>query len=313
MLEDASLNKHRINEKVRRSGIHKDFKTISGMVLDVRERVSESGFERVDALRVRVFHMRSSMQSLGHAESWGLLSLFWVFARRHGLVLITLGHLGFGRSQAVFGQSLAMCPVVPQKSKACGQDGTDGSCVVSFLLSQVWRKVRSGGLLLFGSEPLPWVEQKANYTGTSVPSWPQALPLLWHHWTHCQGLSKIQLGFCQSPSVQVWSGQVHVFWQRLKKDWAVSRLCMTQGLHWTPSCEKLLLSTHPSFKSWLTHSFPDIQHHSRYGLEVPCGFQIFWLFHWFCVCSDSASSSIWIPPIKLKLIMEPPIPSSCRH
>jgi len=33
----------------------RDFKTISGRVLDVRKRVSESGFERVDALRVRVF------------------------------------------------------------------------------------------------------------------------------------------------------------------------------------------------------------------------------------------------------------------
>jgi len=33
----------------------RDFKTISGRVSDVRKRVSESGFERADALRVRVF------------------------------------------------------------------------------------------------------------------------------------------------------------------------------------------------------------------------------------------------------------------
>jgi len=33
----------------------REFKTISGRVSDVRERVSESGFERADALRVRVF------------------------------------------------------------------------------------------------------------------------------------------------------------------------------------------------------------------------------------------------------------------
>jgi len=33
----------------------RDFRTISGRVSEARERVSESGFERVDALRVRVF------------------------------------------------------------------------------------------------------------------------------------------------------------------------------------------------------------------------------------------------------------------
>src|SRR5882724_1456623 len=53
-----------------------DFKTISGRVLEFRKRMSESGFERVDVLRVRVFARGSSMQSLGHAESQGLLSLF---------------------------------------------------------------------------------------------------------------------------------------------------------------------------------------------------------------------------------------------
>ena len=51
----------------------------------------------------------------------------------------------------------------------------------------------------------------------SVLSWQQALPLLWHSWTHCQGLSKIQLSFCQSPSIQVWSGQVCVFQHGLEK------------------------------------------------------------------------------------------------
>jgi len=33
----------------------RDFKTISGRVSDVRKRVSDSGFERADALRVRFF------------------------------------------------------------------------------------------------------------------------------------------------------------------------------------------------------------------------------------------------------------------
>jgi len=71
------------------------------------------------------------------------------------------------------------------------------------------------------------------------------------------------------------------------------RLCTTWGLCWTSSCENSYSQHIRSSKSSLTHSFPDIWHPSGYGLEVPHGFQIFWLFHWFCVCSDSASSSIW--------------------
>jgi len=47
----------------------RDFRTIFGRVLDVKESVSESGFERVDALRVMVFTRGSLMQSSGHAES----------------------------------------------------------------------------------------------------------------------------------------------------------------------------------------------------------------------------------------------------
>src|SRR5882724_8047063 len=60
----------------------RDFKTISRRVSDVRERVSESGFERADALRVRVFTRGSSMQSSGRAESRGLLSLFSNLCRK---------------------------------------------------------------------------------------------------------------------------------------------------------------------------------------------------------------------------------------
>ena len=33
----------------------RDFNTVFGRVLDVKESVSESGFERVDALRVMIF------------------------------------------------------------------------------------------------------------------------------------------------------------------------------------------------------------------------------------------------------------------
>jgi len=55
MLEDAELNKHRINERVGRSRIHEGLQDHIQKVSDVRKRVSESGFERADALRIRVF------------------------------------------------------------------------------------------------------------------------------------------------------------------------------------------------------------------------------------------------------------------
>ena len=54
----------------------RDLRVIFGRVSDVKEIVSESGFERADALRMRNSAQGSSTQSLGHAESRGLLSLF---------------------------------------------------------------------------------------------------------------------------------------------------------------------------------------------------------------------------------------------
>ena len=47
----------------------RDFRTIFGRVADVKESVSESGFKRVDALRVMVFARGSLTQSSGRAES----------------------------------------------------------------------------------------------------------------------------------------------------------------------------------------------------------------------------------------------------
>ena len=64
-----SLNKHRINERVGRSGIHKGLQDHIRKGVGCQERVSESGFERVDVLRVRVFARGSSTQSSGHVES----------------------------------------------------------------------------------------------------------------------------------------------------------------------------------------------------------------------------------------------------
>ena len=70
MLEDAESEKN--TESMKESEdleSTRDFKTISRRVSDLRKRVSDSGFERADVLRVRVFTQGSSMQSSGHAES----------------------------------------------------------------------------------------------------------------------------------------------------------------------------------------------------------------------------------------------------
>jgi len=47
--EMLSLNKHTSHEEVRRSVIHKGLQDHIRRVVEVREIVSESGFERVDA------------------------------------------------------------------------------------------------------------------------------------------------------------------------------------------------------------------------------------------------------------------------
>jgi len=51
----AESERYRIDERVGRSRITRDFRIIFGRVVDVKESVSESGFERADALRVMVF------------------------------------------------------------------------------------------------------------------------------------------------------------------------------------------------------------------------------------------------------------------
>src|SRR5882724_12809502 len=80
----------------------RDFKTISGRVSDVRKRVSESGFERADALS-KSFRMREFNAILGSCGvSRTALSFFQIHAGRCRFVLIRLGHSGFGGSQAGF-------------------------------------------------------------------------------------------------------------------------------------------------------------------------------------------------------------------
>jgi len=71
-----SLDEYRVNEGVGRSGIHEGLQDRIRKVLDVKESVSESGFERADVLRVIVFARGEFNAILGHAESRGLLVFF---------------------------------------------------------------------------------------------------------------------------------------------------------------------------------------------------------------------------------------------
>src|SRR5882724_2640048 len=142
-----SLNKHRINERVRRS---RDFKTISRSVSDVKESVSESGFERADALRVRVAQ-GSSAQSSGHAESRGLLSLFSNPCRKTQICPDQTWMLGlWWKPSWILDSPWRHVQQCHRKGKACCQDGADAPVELAFRLSRVSKKDRECGLLLFG-------------------------------------------------------------------------------------------------------------------------------------------------------------------
>ena len=54
----------------------RDLRIVSRSLLDVRESMSESGFERAGVLSIRGFAQGSLMQSSGHVGSQGLLNLF---------------------------------------------------------------------------------------------------------------------------------------------------------------------------------------------------------------------------------------------
>ena len=69
-------------------------------------------------------------------------------------------------------------------------------------------------------------------------------------------------------------------WKKIKQS---LRPCMTQGLHWTPSCENSHPQCIPSFKSWLSNNLVNIWLITEFGPYVPCGLQIIWLIHWLCI------------------------------
>ena len=122
------------------------------------------------------------------------------------------------------------------------------------------------------------------------------------------GLSHLWSSFFDSQVIIMFWPLSHTFEQS-------SRLHMTWGLHWTPSCEKSYSQSIHSVKCWLTHSLFS-------WLPTP-----FWIWSW---------SPLWIPDLPTPSLilclfrlsiswlmefclsssdssMEPPIPSSHRH
>src|SRR5882672_4192882 len=94
----------------------RDFRIVSGRVSEVKERVSESGFERAEVLRVMNFAQGSSTQSSGHAKSRGLLSLFFASVPEDAdLSCSVLEAQALEEAEVDFGQSFATCLEVPQK------------------------------------------------------------------------------------------------------------------------------------------------------------------------------------------------------
>src|SRR5882724_3069902 len=119
----------------------RDFKTISGRVSDVRKRVSESGFERADALRVRVFAQGASTQSLGCAESRGLLSLFSSPCQKMWTCPDQTWTLGLWHKPSwILDSPWQHVQLCHRRGKSCCQDGTDILVELASCLSQVSKK-----------------------------------------------------------------------------------------------------------------------------------------------------------------------------
>src|SRR5882724_3763338 len=95
------------------------------------------------------------MQSSGHAESRGLLSLFSNPCRKTQICPDQIWMPRLWRKPSWILDSpwwhVQWCH---KSGKACCQDGTDAPVELAFCLSQVSKKGGSGGLLLFGSGAL---------------------------------------------------------------------------------------------------------------------------------------------------------------
>src|SRR5882724_10812612 len=119
----------------------RDFRTVFGRVSDVKESVSESGFERADALRVMVFAQGSLTQSSGRAESRGLLSLFsspswWMRTSPDQ----SLTPWPWRRLRYILDDPWQHVRRCHKRGKVCYQDGAVSPWELAFHLSQVSRK-----------------------------------------------------------------------------------------------------------------------------------------------------------------------------
>src|SRR5882724_3737459 len=119
----------------------RDFRTVFGRVLDLKESVSESGFERVDVLRVMVFAQGSLMQSSGHVESRGLLSLFSNLCRKMWICPDQTWMLGlWQKPNWILDSPWRRVLWCHRRGKACCQDSADVPVELAFHISQVSKK-----------------------------------------------------------------------------------------------------------------------------------------------------------------------------
>src|SRR5882724_7030998 len=137
----------------------RDFRSVFGRVLDVKESVSDSGLERADALRVMVFARGSLTQSSGHAESRGLLSLFsgpswWMRTSPDQSLMLEL----WRKLSWIFDSPWRRVQRCHKRGKVCYQDGTVSPGELAFCLSQVSRKGREWWASCSEVEPLLWVK-----------------------------------------------------------------------------------------------------------------------------------------------------------
>jgi len=137
-------------------------------------------------------------------------------------------------------------------------------------------------------------DRKLTPQEVTAPSWSQTLPLLWHLWTHCQGLSKIHLGFLQrlsSPTDSTWP-----------KD-CIELPCVKTLTLYTST----LLNSNSLTLSWLLTLFLIWSWGPLWILDLPTPLLILCLFRLsisllmaFCLSSSDS-------------LMKPPTPSSHRH
>jgi len=129
----------------------RDFKTISGRVSDVRKKGEWVRIWKTDVLRVRVSHEGVQCILRSCRVSRTAQSFFESGLEDVDLSWSDLDAQALAEAKLDFGQSLQHVQQCHRRGKAFCQDSVDIPVELAFCLSQVWRKVRSGGLLLFRS------------------------------------------------------------------------------------------------------------------------------------------------------------------